>query len=130
MSLILYFLVSPERCHSSGDKAKSIKYFFNFLIDWVVIKARSSISLNFLLALETSPASVQTMNLDNLKSANIFSSKGFRVICSLVFPAVISKAKGIPSPSIKSPIWVIGLGLCSLEGPYCLKPLSCSISKK
>ena len=94
------------------------------------MKALSSLSLNFLLVFDASPASVQTTNLDNLKSSKIFSSKGFRVTCSLVFPAVILKAKGIPSPSIKSPICVIGLGLCSLEGPYCLNPHSCSISKK
>ena len=73
MSVILYFLLSPERHQSLGDKAHSIKCFFNFLIDCVVMKALSFWLLNFLLAFE----------IDNLKSASIFSSNGFRLICSL-----------------------------------------------
>ena len=60
--------------------------------------------LNFLLAVEASPASVHTTNFDVLKSLIIFSSSGVKVICSLVLPGVISKAKGIPFPSINNPI--------------------------
>ena len=38
-------------------------------------------------------------------------------------------ASGMPSPSVKSPICIIGLGRCSLLFPYFLSPSSCSISK-
>ena len=40
-----------------------------------------------------------------------------------------SKARGIPSASMKSPMVTSGLGLCSLLFPYFLFPFSSSISK-
>ena len=70
----------------------------------MVIKALSSLLLNFLLSVEASPASVHTINFDSSKSFKIFSSVGVRVPCSLVFPGDILNARGIPSPSINNPI--------------------------
>lgn len=103
---------------------------FTFLIDCVVMKARPSLSLNLRLFSEARPASVQTMKLESSKSEIIFFSNGFNVSCSFMFPRFMLKARGILFPSINRPIWTIGLGLWSLEGPYCLLPSSCSISKK
>ena len=50
-------------------------------------------------------------------------------VCSFAFPGKRENARGIPSPSMKSPIWMIGFGLCSFPFPYFLLPSSCSISK-
>lgn len=73
---------------------------------------------------------MHTINLESLKSSNIFCSVGVKVVYSFVLPDIILNARGIPSPSMNSSIWTMGLGLCSLDGPYCFKPSSCSISKK
>ena len=95
-----------------------------------MIKLLPLILLNFLFVLEAKPASVHTTNFEEWKSFIIFSSSGFIVICSLVLPANIPNDIGMPSPSKNKPIWVIGVGLFSFDLPYCLKPLSSSISKK
>ena len=120
----------PSSFQPVDSRHHSFKCFFSFFIDCVVIKALPSLLLNFRLSAEESPASVQTMNFACSKSFMICSSKGMRVCCSLLLPGWIENARGMPSPSINSPISTIGFGRCSLEGPYCFIFSSCSISKK
>jgi hypothetical protein len=79
---------------------------------------------------EDSPASVHTMNVDNLKPLRIISSSGLSVFCSFVLPLWILKARGVPSSPINNPISIIGLGLCSSLKLYCFKPFACSVLKK
>ena len=126
----LISVVLSDRYHPSRSRAHSLRCPLSFFRDCVTIKARSFLSLNNLLAFDANPASVHTTNLDNLKSANMRCSSGFKLGCSFLLPSNIENARGIPSPSINNPICTIGLGRCSLERPYCFKPSAFSISKK
>ena len=107
---------------SGGLQTPLAQIFLSFLMDCVVMKQRPPKLLNFRLRSEDSPASVQTINFESEKSLRICSSNGIRVVCSLVLPGWIQKARGIPLRSMKSPISTIGLGRCSLLGPYCFRP--------
>ena len=130
MSFMLYVFLLPGRRHPSVSSAQSFRDFFIFLMDCVVMKQRSPQLLNFRLASEDSPPSVQTTNFDFPKSCMIFFSNGWSVVCSLWFPGVMEKASGSPDLSMKSPMPTMGLGRCSLLGPYCFRPSSDSVSKK
>ena len=91
-------------CHPVLSKAQALSSAFSCLIDWVVINFLVFVSLNFRLALDARPASVQTTIVERLKSSIIFFSNGCKVVCSLVFPGFMENARGIPSPSINKPI--------------------------
>ena len=101
----------------SGLRAISRSSFFIFFKEWVMIYARFPSMLNRRLLALPSPASEQKMNSLQSKSCRIFDSKGFKVVCSFLFPGKISKARGIPSASINNPIVTIGFGRCSLLFP-------------
>ena len=96
--------------------------------DWFY-EDEGDVPVNADLAVEESPESVHTMKSEASKSLIIFFSNGVMEGCSFWFPSKTEKERGMPSASINSPIWTIGLGLCSFETPYFRKLSSCSISK-
>ena len=124
------FFRDPSSSHPVGSRHHSFNSFLSFLMDCVVMKLRSPKLLNRRFASDESPASVHTTNLDNSKSRMICSSRGFREACSFWLPGLMQNARGMPDLSMNNPIWTIGLGRCSLLGPYCFRPDSCSNSKK
>ena len=79
-------------------------------------------SFSALMDAEPSPASAQYMIFLFFNCLINLVSNSLTVFCSFVFPGYNPIERGIPFLSINSPISTIGLGLCSLEGPYFLKP--------
>ena len=57
-----------------------------------------------------------------MRAFTSFSSSGTAVACSLRLPGTMHMDRGIPSPSINSPISTIGFGRCSLLMPYLRSP--------
>lgn len=128
--VILIILWNAWLSQSLQSRHHSFRLLFSFLMDCVVIKLLSPKLLNRRFASDDNPASVHTTNLENSKLRIICCSRGFSDNCSFWFPGLMQKARGIPDLFINNPICTIGLGLCSLLGPYCINPSSCSSSKK
>ena len=129
LGLSSLFLSKMTSRHPSVSNAQSRRCPFSFLSDWTVMKALSPTWSFNLFSYDARPPSVHTTTFDMPNFSRSLSSRGLRVVVSAVSPGLMQNARGMPSLSVNSPIWTIGLGRLSLECPYCLRPRSSSVSK-